>query len=206
MGRHLAGDQSPVVFLRAQFQGQFCSTYLSTIWMQGLNAPLASFADTKLGGAADSLEGQEAMQRNLDRLEHWAMINGMKLNKSKCQILHLGWSNTRHKYNLGEEWLESSPAERDLGVLVDSRLTRSQQGALVDRRTNCNLECIKHSIKRGLSSCIQHWCGLTSSTVCSCGPHKDVKVLKCVQRRATNLVKGLEGMFYEEWLTDFGLV
>jgi len=39
------------------------------------------------------------------------MINGMKFNKSKCQILHLGQSNAGDKYKLGEEWLESSPAE-----------------------------------------------------------------------------------------------
>ncbi|KAK4830324.1 hypothetical protein QYF61_010088 [Mycteria americana] len=64
---------------------------------------------------------QEALQRDVDRLEHWAIINGMKLN-NKGRILHLGWSNARHKYKLGEEWLESSPAERDLGVLVDSRV------------------------------------------------------------------------------------
>jgi len=43
------------------------------------------------------------------------MINRMKFNKSKCWILHLRWSNARHKYKFGEEWLESSPAKRDLG-------------------------------------------------------------------------------------------
>lgn len=67
------------------------------------------------------------MQRDLDRLEHRATISGMKFNKSKFQILHLGQSHAGHKYRLGEEWLESSPAERDLGVLVSSRLSISQQ-------------------------------------------------------------------------------
>ena len=38
MGLHLAGDQSQAVFLRVQF----CSIYFSVIWLQELNAPLAS--------------------------------------------------------------------------------------------------------------------------------------------------------------------
>jgi len=70
----------------------------------------------------------------------------MKFNKSKCQILHLGWSNAGHKYKLGEEWPENSPAERGLGVLVNSRVNRSQQLALAAKRANRTLGCIKHSI------------------------------------------------------------
>ena len=51
-----------------------------------------------------------------------------------------------HKYKLEEEWLESSPEARDLGVLVDSRLNTSQQCALAAKRANRILGCIKHSI------------------------------------------------------------
>ncbi|KAK4812343.1 hypothetical protein QYF61_017120 [Mycteria americana] len=98
------------------------------------SGPIDLFADgTKLGGAVDSLKGREALQRDLDRLEHWAIINGMTFNKNKCQILHLAWNNTGHKYKLGAEWLESSPAKRDLGVLVGRRLNRSQQCARAPR-------------------------------------------------------------------------
>ncbi|KAK4828449.1 hypothetical protein QYF61_026674 [Mycteria americana] len=112
-------------------QGSILGPVLFNIFIHdmeaGVECTIRKFADdTKLGAAVDSLEGQEALQGDLNRLEHWAIINGMKLNKNKCQILYLGWSNAGHKYKLGEEWLERSPAERNLGVLVDSRLNMSQ--------------------------------------------------------------------------------
>ena len=66
----------------------------------GVERTIIKFAsDTKLGGADYSLEGQEALQRDLDRLEPWQIINGMKFNKSKCPILHLGGRYGRHKHN-----------------------------------------------------------------------------------------------------------
>jgi len=85
------------------------------------------------------------LQRDLDRLEYWAIINGMTFNKKKCWILHLGRSNAGHKDKLGEEGLKNSPDESDLGVLVRSRLNMTQQHALAVKRANCILQCIKHS-------------------------------------------------------------
>lgn len=69
------------------------------------------------------------MQRDLDRLEHWVTSNSTKFSKGNCWVLYLGQSNIRHKHNLGVEWLESTSAERDLVVLVNSRLNISQQCA-----------------------------------------------------------------------------
>lgn len=72
--------------------------------------------DTKLSGSFDMPEGRDVSQRDLDWLEKWAQVNLAKLNKTKCNVLHLGYDNHKYQYRPRNEWFENSPVENDLRI------------------------------------------------------------------------------------------
>ncbi|XP_062433654.1 kinetochore scaffold 1 [Rhea pennata] len=80
------------------------------------------------------------------RLERWAERNFMKVNKGKRKVLLSERNNPMHQYRLGANQLESSSTEKHMGILVDNKVTVSQQRVLVANKAHCILGCIRKSI------------------------------------------------------------
>jgi len=181
-------------------QGSVLGLVLFNIFVGDMNSGIehsfSKFAnDTKLGHVVDLLEGRDTILRDLDRLEHWACVSLMKFNNANCKVLHMGWGNPNHKCRLGREWIESSPEEKDLGVLVVEKLNMTWQYALTAQKANCILGCIKRSMTSRLRKVILP---LYSSLV---RPHleccvqlwrpqhkKDMDLLERAQRSATQMI------------------
>ncbi|RMC17343.1 hypothetical protein DUI87_05924 [Hirundo rustica rustica] len=80
------GDIQPQSVTSGVLQGSILSSVLFNIFMinldAGLQGVLDKFADdTKLEGAADSLEGRKALQIDLNNVEDWAITYGVQQGK-----------------------------------------------------------------------------------------------------------------------------
>ena len=136
----------------------------------------------------------------------------MKFSKSKCNVLHLGHDRHHYQNRLRDLGIEHGPAEKNLGVLVDGKLYMSMQYVLAAQKAKHNVGCIKMNVacwwkelippfcsalvRPHLEYCVQMW---------SSQYRRDMDPLECIQRRAIEMIQGMEHLSFEYRVRELGL-
>lgn len=174
---------------------------------------ISKFAgDTSLCGAVNRLEGRDAIQWNLDRFERWVHVNVLGLRGGP---MWTSWSSS---------WLGQFQAQIQAGCRMDWEqhwgeglghvcgweawhdhevcVTKSES------QPHPELHQKQHDQQvEGSNSASLLWWNpqMEFSCIHLCRPqHKDVDVLEWVQRRAMEMVRGLEHLSYVERLILLG--
>jgi len=166
-------------------QGSASGTVLFSVFINdldaGLEGTLSQFADdVKLTGAVDSFEVREALQRDADKLEGWAVTNHVRSG---------GWDDRMQTHregsgDLGWQQDECEPAVCP-GVHDAQHYHRAREGLSA-------LLCVAAAPALGAVWVPQY--------------KKDIKLLESIQRRSTKMIMGPEGMVCEERLSCLGLL
>ena len=181
--------------------------FINTI-ENGISSNVLKFADDlKVFRMIEDKNDQEVFQSDLDKLLHWSEIWQMNFNHSKCKIMQIGRVNNTGKYELSGQEMEQIQVEKDLGVMVNTRLSASDQVIQARKKALGMLGAINRNVcytnekvitklycayvRPTLEYCVQAW----SPTY-----EKDCWLLERVQKRATKMVNGIRNLEYEERL------
>ena len=174
----------------------------------GIECTLSKFVDDiKLSGAVNMLEGREAIQSDLERLEKWAHVNLMRFNKAKCRVLHLGRGNPR----CVQTGRRTHTCGEGHGGSGGQRAGHEQQCALTARKATSALGCTHRGLAAGREGIVPLCSALVRPHLQYCvhawGPQrkKDRELLERVQRRAAEMLRGLQHLPCEDRLRELGL-
>ncbi len=92
----------------------------------GIQNYMNMFADdAKIRRRIRNLDDCHALQENLDKISIWSTTWQMEFNVNKCHVMECGTGEHRPHttYTLCEKSLKNSDKERDLGVVLDRKLS-----------------------------------------------------------------------------------
>lgn len=181
---------------------------------ENIRSRLLKFADdTKLFGPVATPEQAEILQQDLRQMHYWSKEWQMLFNPGKCKCLHLGFNNLNYDYFVGDNLIESTEEEKDLGVWVDVLMNFSKQCAAAVAKANGVLATIRRTItnkspkiiiplykslvRPHLEYAVQAWRPFLQ---------RDVDNIEKVQQRALRLITGYAQLTYPQRLKKANLV
>ena len=198
-------------------QGSVLGPLLFIIYVNDMDgdmvAKISKFADdTKLGMNVAKDGNTALLQEDLRKIGEWSTTWQMPFNVGKCKVMHIGYRNLQSGYTLQGTSLESTEAEKDLGVTITSDLKFSKQCIEAEKKAQRMLGYIKRQfgyrnkeivlclynslVRPHLEYAVQFWCPSF---------RKDITRLERVQARATKLIPSIRHMRYEDRLAELDL-
>ena len=168
--------------------------------------------DTKIYSEIPNHNSAVSLQNDLHTMLQWSDKWLLAFHPEKCKVLRLGKEKDGYTYKLGNDVLDTTTCEKDLGVEVDDDLSftthiskqvnkaNSIMGMI--RRKFPHLDC--HTFPQLFKSIVRPHLEYATSVW---NPYlkSDIIKLEQVQRRATKQVPQLKNLSYRERLTRLHL-
>ena len=107
--------------------------YINDLFKLPVSATLSAYADdVKLYGIVSATE---SLSKDISAVMSWCSANSMTLNVEKCGVIHFGKNNTHHNYVLSNSILPPVDHYKDLGILIDSRLSFKYHTAFLRKKS-----------------------------------------------------------------------
>ena len=160
--------------------------------------------DTKIYEGLPATNQSPTLQKDIEKLHSWTLDWQIKFNSDKCKVLHLGKNNPDISYNMNGVRLEVTEAEKDLGVVVDNKLSFDQHISEIVKKGNKITGMISHYITnktkeimiplyKSLVRPIMEY----GNVVWSPWLRKDIDKIEGVQRRFTKRICDVKEEEYE---------
>ena len=170
--------------------------------------------DTKIYSQILSVKDCEDLQIDLEALQKWSEKWLLNFNSSKCKALRLGKNSPDFNYRMGQNLLEETEMEKDLGILIDKNLRLTKHTEAQVGKANKLVGLIRRSYEHlDADSLVQLYKALVR-------PHleyghiiwpltykTDLRKVENVQRSVTKMIPRLRGrpMSYEQRLETLKL-
>ena len=168
--------------------------------------------DVKLYSSVTCSEDSTHLQHALNAIISWSEEWQLKINMSKCNILHVGSTNKKYCYYFKDIAITSLNCVKDLGIDMDSNLKFDHHISRVVSKARSRVSCMFRGfvsrnpilfknafvtyVRPILEYCSNVWCPMYV---------KYVDTIERVQRQFTKYIRGLSYVPYQERLCVLGL-
>ena len=204
-------------------QGTVLGALLFLIFINDLpehikNSIIKLFADdAKFYKHIQEAEDAAELQQDLDAACDWTIDWQLMFHPDKCKVVRLGKNNEKYNYTIkGQNGVihsvTESEGEKDLGILIDSKLNFQEHVNKKVKQANSILGIIKRSFKTLNKDSFIPLYKASVRPILEYGQpawfplyEREADALEAVQRRATCLISGIKHLPYRERLKYLNL-